>query len=255
MDMIAPTAVRTLVGKDAAVPSTKERNEEILRATRILDSLSRDEIANLAEQCRPVRVESGTHIFSKDEPGTHVYWVVEGRVKLAVTARTGHDLFFKMVEAGEWFGEVSAIEGGPRYADAIAQTASHLLSLERSYLTGVIEKNPRAMAELVRVLIGHIRHSAANIETVTLQGASARVWCRIVDLAQRRGTKLPTTGGIRIEHGLSQQELADSVALTRVMVNRQLSEWRSRGLIETSRGVLVILDPAALEAEVWRGHP
>lgn len=224
---------------------------EILRSTRILKSLPDDDIAFLAARCHDFRVAAGTRVFAKEEFARDVYWVIEGRIKLSVTARTGHELFFTTAEAGGWFGEVSAIEGGPRYADATALADCHLLALDRRPLTEILENRPRALAEVVRLLCGHLRHSAANIETVTLQSASMRIWGRIVDLAHRYPGEPPPGGGIRIEHGLSQQELADSVALTRVMVNRQLAEWRAHGLVETGRGVIVVPDPVALEAFVW----
>ena len=55
---------------------------------------------------------------------------------------------------------------------------------------------------------------------------------------------------MRIEHQLSQQELGERVGLTRVSINRMLSAWRDRGLIEDGRGYIVVRDMARLEEAV-----
>jgi len=106
--------------------------------------------------------------------------------------------------------------------------------------------------DVVRILCGQLRQAVANIETLGLHNAETRIWCRLMDLSYRYPEIGRQGEAKRIRHGLSQQDLADSVGLTRVMVNRQLREWREKGLIEYSRGVIVIPDPAAFEAFVWR---
>ncbi len=73
----------------------------------------------------------------------------------------------------------------------------------------------------------------------------ARLYRRLRALATRYGRE-EADGAIRIEHGLSQQELADSIGITRVSVNKQLVEWRTLGLIDHGRGFAVIRDMEAL---------
>ncbi|MEZ4289280.1 MAG: helix-turn-helix domain-containing protein [Myxococcota bacterium] len=90
-----------------------------------------------------------------------------------------------------------------------------------------------------------------NIENVGLEKARTRLWSRLMLLSVRYSKTDETTGAMRIEHGLSQQKLADSVGLTRVLVNRQLSSWREQGLVETGRGFVLLRDPEALERFVW----
>ena len=75
---------------------------------------------------------------------------------------------------------------------------------------------------------------------------------RLMILSRQHGRLDEGTGRLRIQHGLSQQGLADSANLSRVSVNRQLAEWQGRGLAASGRGFVEIPDPAALEAHVWR---
>lgn len=229
-----------------------ERVESVLRETALLESLPDDEISKLASHGRMVHFEAGELVFGKGTQGTHAYWVVNGRIKVIATARNGSELLLKMVEVGDYCGEISAIERGVRSSNAIADCATDAVALESRYLAPAIERCPGAAMDVVRILCGYLRQAVTNIETLALNGAEARIWCRLVDLSYRYPDVDPAASTIRIQHGLSQQGLTDSVGLTRVMVNRQLNEWREKGLIEYGRGVVVIRDTAAFEAFVWR---
>ena len=79
-----------------------------------------------------------------------------------------------------------------------------------------------------------------------LLDSRARLVRRIKSLADQFG-KSEADGVVRIEHRLSQQEIGESVGLTRVSVNRLLSQWRSEGLIQDGRGYLVVPDLERLE--------
>ena len=94
------------------------------------------------------------------------------------------------------------------------------------------------------------RIAGETIKNLGLNGAELRIWSRLTHLSNQYGQTHSEKKSIHIAHGLSQKDLADSVGLTRVMVNRQLRIWREEGLIEDGRGFSVILDPEALEAFV-----
>jgi CRP/FNR family transcriptional regulator len=229
-----------------------EQTRGALRATSLLESLPDEEIDGLAAHARFVHFEAGEQVFAKGSLGTHAYWVLEGRIRLTATARNGHELLLKMVDAGDHCGEVAAIEQGPRSSTATAETDVDAVSIKSRHLVDALERCPAAAMDVIRFLCAYLRQAVANIETVGLHSAETRIWCRLMDLSYRYPGFDGASRAIRIAHGFSQQALADSVGLTRVMVNRQLSEWRERGLIETGRGVIVIPDPEAFEAFVWR---
>lgn len=106
--------------------------------------------------------------------------------------------------------------------------------------------------KLARLLCVQVRIAGATLENLTFHGAETRIWTRLMFLSEQYGEVDPVSGALHIKHRLSQQSLADSVGLTRVMVNRQLSEWRQQGLIEDGRGFVLVLDPKKLESFVWR---
>ena len=104
-------------------------------------------------------------------------------------------------------------------------------------------------------LCWHIREAVTNLENVGLHDAKTRLWLRLMYLGHRYGSVDRETGRLRITHQFSQQSLADSIGLTRVMVNRQLGSWRDRDLIVYGRGFVEILDLSKLEEDVWDFAP
>jgi len=217
----------------------------------MLAMLPEPDLAEIVSRVRQYDFAAGEFVFSKGAPGSHVYWVESGRLRLTLSSARGGEVLHQMVEEGESCGILSLLDGGLRVVNAIADRRSHLFGLEGRYLLPVLERNPKACLALSKDLCETIRVAGDSIENLGLKNSEERIWSRLLHLSNRYGEFDEEKKSIRIVHGLSQQDLADSVGLTRVMVNRQLSVWRKAGLTEDGRGFVVILDPPALESHVW----
>ena len=75
-----------------------------------------------------------------------------------------------------------------------------------------------------------------------------RLYCKLTEFAVSIGRDVD--GGIFVEHGLQQGELASSIGASREAVNRQLALWRDQGLITLRRGALLLKDPVGLKMAV-----
>ena len=179
--------------------------------------------------------------------------MVEGRLKALTTSREGDDVVFTIFGPGEVFGEMALLDGKPRSADAVAATETELITLHRRDYLPVLYKNPKAVGQITSILCNRIRQTSAFVEDAVFLDAPARMLRRMRALAEQYGRPEPDRVGIRIQHGLSQQELGESVGLTRVSINRHLAAWRERGLIQDGRGYIVVPDMSKLEAAVRDG--
>jgi len=211
-----------------------------------------DQLAQIARGARQYDFSAGETVFSKGAPGSYVYWVHSGRLRLTLTSPGGGKILHSMVEVGCYCGEISLLDGGLRLFNASADRRSHLIGLDSRTLLPALERNPQVVLSITRLLCEAIRVSGERIENLGLHNAETRIWSRLIHLSHQYGQTNGSNSSIRIAHGLSQQDLADSVGLTRVMVNRQLRFWREEKLTQDGRGFVVILDPLALEAFVWR---
>jgi len=226
-----------------------------LGKTRLLESLPPQELLDLAKAGRQERVASGGAIFLKGTPGQSFYLLCEGRVKITSSGPNGNELLLDLVEAGQHFGEIAVIDGSPRTVNAIATQPSQIVSFDRSVIVPVLHRNPTTALALSLFLCDRLRVVIENLEGIGLLDAPTRLWMRLKSLGRRYAEPQTGNEAIHIGHGLSQQNIADSIGVTRVMVNRQLGIWREAGLIEDGRGFIRIPDPEALEAFVLDPRP
>ena len=222
---------------------------DMLRSSDVLRAIPEHELDHLASRLRRIPCPRGRLLFTKGDEGTGVMLVVSGRVKIVSVSPSGTEVILNIIEPGHVFGEMALLDGKPRSADAIAALDSEVVELSRKDFLDVLGRNPDAAVQMMVVLCDRIRQATSFVEDAVLLDSAARLLHRLKALAEQYGRSGPD-GSIRIEHGLSQQEIGESVGLTRVSINRLLGQWRERGLVEGGRGWLVIRDLAGLEAAV-----
>jgi CRP-like cAMP-binding protein len=227
-------------------PIGREELWELLRGSDLLGRIPKHEIDQLTKRVRRHSYSRGELIFMKEDEGREVMLVASGRVKIVSASDTGTEVIHNLIEAGQVFGEMALLDGKPRSADAVAAADSEIIELAREDFLDILRRNPEAAIEMMAILCGRIRQATSFVEDAVLLDSRARLLQRVKSLADQFG-KVDGDGAVRIEHRLSQQEIGESVGLTRVSVNRLLSQWRSEGLIKDGRGYLVVPDLDRLE--------
>jgi CRP-like cAMP-binding protein len=222
----------------------------LLRGSALLALLPEAELQGLADRVHRSRHGSGAFIFRKGDEGAGMMIVLKGRVKIGSVGVSGSELILNVMEPGQIFGEMALVDGEPRSADAVAAKDCEIVTLLRRDFLPVLSRHPDAALGMMAVLSRRIRQTTQFVEDAIFLDVAARLLHRIEQLAERYGCEDPESGAVRIDHDFTQQDLADSVGLTRVSINRQLSAWEERGLIEKGRGWIRIPDPDALDAFV-----
>lgn len=231
-------------------PIGRDEFGTLLQSSDLLEQIPDHEIEALSHRARRVHYPRGKAIFQKHDLGTEVMIVLAGRVKIVSTAPSGSEVIHNIIEAGQVFGEMALLDGKPRSADAIAAADCEIIELSRDDFLEVLLRNPRSAIRMMAILCGRIRQSTAFVEDAVLLDAETRLFHRFKTLAEQYGKPEADGRGARIDHRLSQQEIGESVGLTRVSVNRLLRRWRVDGLIEDGRGYAIIPDFARLEAAI-----
>ena len=103
----------------AALPP--ELHPEMLRKIRAFADLSLDQLVRVATYADVQQYPNHTTLMRAGGPGDSVFFLLSGRVRLKLTVK-GRELPIGEIEAGGVFGQISLFDGGPRVADAIAET-------------------------------------------------------------------------------------------------------------------------------------
>lgn len=86
------------------------------------------------------------------DPGADFYIVQQGNVTLSCPDESGNEMELATLGPGDFFGEISLLDGGPRTASARARTAATLLTLGREDFLQFLRTKPTAAIHVMTVL-------------------------------------------------------------------------------------------------------
>lgn len=219
--------------------------QAILRAHPLFAKMERAAIEQLASYAVTQQVARGATIFRKGDAGTSLYAVCSGTVKISVPSSDGKDAVFNVINAGDIFGEIALLDGGPRTADAVAITDCELMKIERRNFIPLIREHPDMAEKIIEVLCSRLRNSSEQIEDVIfldLPGRLAKVLLRL--------SATPGDPSRLKKITLTQREIGQIIGMSRESTNKQLREWHQQHWIRLERGGVVVIKPDALSAFV-----
>ena len=220
--------------------------EAILAQVPLFKHLPDEGLADLGKKLRQRRFERDQIIFHKNDPGSTLYIIISGKVKIALPSAEGENVLVALLSTGDFFGELSLFDGEPRSATSIAAEATDILTLDQEDLFEYLMGNPMASKEIFAELSLRLRRTDELLSDAAFCDLSTRLSKRILDLAERYGQSLEG-GGTRINLRMRQQDFADMVGVTRESVNKILKTYKMKGLIRMEKGYVSILDQEALE--------
>lgn len=200
----------------------------------------------LFETARPVRYRARQTIFTEGEPGFSLILIEEGRVEISNTSLAGRKSVINHMGPGEVLGEIAALDGGARSADAVAATAVAGLSLSRENLLAYIADRPEIAKALIVELCKKVRNASEMFLTQSIIEGEPRLARGLLRLFDKWGST-QSDGRAILEEKFSQQDIGEFSGLARENVNRQIKAWVELGVLRTEGRHLVLVDPDALE--------
>lgn len=132
---------------------------DVLREVPLFRELDAAERAVLAGQADAVRWAKGTRIFNRGDAGDSFYVVTSGKVELSAETTTGERRVLSLAGPGEFFGELTLLDGGPRSADAGALEDTQAVEISRADLTELFRVHPGAAIDVLSVTGKRLRET------------------------------------------------------------------------------------------------
>lgn len=124
---------------------------DMLARVPIFSGLSRRELEAVARQGKEVRHREGRVLAREGETGLGFFLILEGEARVTVEGR-----FRRTLGPGDFFGEISLLDGGVRTATVVAETPMALLRIDRAGVARIVKEDPgvglRMLEELARRL-------------------------------------------------------------------------------------------------------
>ena len=213
---------------------------DLLQSVSLFFDLSEKELGYIEEKMVTRRYENGNYIFLEDSEGEQCFFVAKGSVKVTRLSKDGREVILTMLNAGDFFGEMSLLDGESRSANVIALEETKVLTLNREDFLVVLHDYPTIAIQLVKEMAGRLRKSDRQIASLSLSDAEKRITMCIIRFADDQG--VIKNGKVSIPKTPIQQDIANMAGTSRETVSRALSILEKENLIERNGRELIILD-------------
>ncbi len=217
-----------------------ESDVAVLRKAGIFSGTGSDAVDAVVAQMEFVSAARGSVLYQQGEPGRHLYVILSGKVKLTQVTAHGNERLIALLSAQDQFGELSLLDPGPRTATASIVDDARLALLDKAHLDQWMLRHPEIALQVLRVVSRRLRRTRSDLADMIFLDVPARMAKLLLELASRFGVR--EARGVRIDHGLTQVELAQLIGSSRETVNKTLSDFAGRGWIRLESASIVLLD-------------
>ncbi|HVM07799.1 MAG TPA: Crp/Fnr family transcriptional regulator [Acidimicrobiales bacterium] len=187
------------------------------------------------------RYYAGSALFLEGDPPGTVFAVESGRVSI-ISESGDSQVELSTTAAGHFLGEVSAIDGLPRSASAIAATDVDAIVLPAGRFNQLLESQPQLAMRVMRLLANRLRLSTQERVRHRHGDAITRIAAALVTASEERGTPVGTLTRVPVE----ARELAAHVDGDHEMTSRALAGLEGEGWIEVGAEGIDILNLPSL---------
>ena len=204
----------------------------------------------LARSLRRRRFRRNEVIFHQGDPGDSLHIVGSGAVKIVLPSTEGDEAIIATLRPGDFFGELSLLDGAPRSATAVALEATETLVLPRVAFQGLVARDAELRDALLAGLAAELRRLTGHVEELHFLDLAGRLAMRLTRLA--RESRPGASGEVVLDWPYTQSDLAAMIGGTRQSVNKLLGDLVDEGLLTLEPDRLVIRDVDRLARRAQR---
>lgn len=197
-----------------------------------------------SQVCRKAAVKKhyrrGDILFHQGDPADSLFLIKEGSFKLVRVNEEGKEVILQVAGKGEVLGEATLFREGTQPASAIALETARVCSLNRRRLEQIIRESPDLAMQVIFSLGNRLYHIWEQVTELRTGSTREKVLNLLIRLAGEYGEPCPE--GTKIKLYLTQQDIADFVGVSRVMVAQALKELSARNCIDRVDKYFVLRD-------------
>lgn len=176
-------------------------------------------------------------ILHQDMPNDLIYYIDQGRVRLAVLSDEGDEKTIAIVTAGNIFGEISALDGFNTHMSVVAITDVDIYTVKNNIF---LNQDDEVVNKLIRSLVRKNRLYVSELESVVFKDAFSRLVACMHRLSNKYGIRKDNK--IYIPVKFTHQEMSKLLGCSRVTVTNIINKLKREKIIAYEQGVHVILD-------------
>ncbi len=187
----------------------------------------------------------GTPVFQQGESSDSVYLIDSGLAKITTLSSAGGEVIIGLRSAGRLLGAETAVLQGRHMTSAVTLTTCSLCAIPRCTFTDLLQTNPKVswyLHELHSREILDLANQQLILRTSTLRQRFAHFLTRFATSAASHDS----TGPLRIEIPLKQQDVAQLLSVTPEHFSRLTSQLEQDGVIHRQGRFVIVVRPGDL---------
>ena len=215
-----------------------------LRKFNIFKGLNDKELAAVAEKVVIREIAAGQLVVEEGKAsGKTFYMINKGKVKVSRMNEEGKEVVLTMLGSGDFFGEMSLLDGSARSADVATVEKVQIYSLSSRAFLDFLKQHDKIAMNLLLVLCQRIRRSDAQIKSLTLMNSIGRIASTLIRLAIPEGADRLTRTTRKIAKLPARDILANMSGTPISTVTKALELFVKSGFAKKEGRTYVILNP------------
>ena len=206
----------------------------MLKDISLFSCLDDDAIRYFEKVALRKRFPKNRIVFSKGDESDSLYVVESGKVWAVIHDEEGKEIVLAVIGAGEYFGEMAALDGIPRSATIVTKETTEMLIIHRDDFKKCLSSSPDMAFNLLKVLLERLRRANQKIESLAFSNVHGRVANLLMQFAEPSGNEWV------IPEKLTHQEIGYMVGSSREMVSKILGELVKAGYISIEKKQITI---------------
>lgn len=202
-----------------------------------LDEKQMDQITQLAHSVRRAR---GEMIYHQGERSAGLYILHKGRIKVYRLAESGKEQLVRILEPGDFTGELSLFDDTPHDAYAEALEAVEICMIERDQMQQLLKEYPAISLKMLAEFSSRLADTEQRAARIAMESAETRIALYLADLSEEQRT-------LTVELPMNRKDLASYLGTTPETISRKLSLFEEQGWIhQAGMKTVEILDLDAI---------
>jgi len=195
-----------------------------------------------------VTIPKEEHVYKTTQSSDYIFFIVEGRIKIANISEDGKEITKAILGKGEVFGELSMLGEQKRRDFAIALEDTKICKLSANEMKSLIKDHSSLSLFFMKIMGSKMLEMERRLESLVFKDSRSRIVEFLSELVQKRGQRIGYEWVVR--NFITHQEIANLTATSRQTVTTVLNELRNSNLLTFNRKRLLIRDLDKLKEEI-----
>lgn len=212
--------------------------QQIIHNVPFFKNVSQNHIEQIIDDFSIVYAQKDEAIMYQTDKSTDMYIIIKGRVKVSLLSEEGEEFILTDLQKGDFFGELSLIDGSPRSATVIADEDSTFGVLKREKLLAEIQREPMIALGLLTSVVHRLRYATEREEQFAFFDVRKRILKLFEQYIDKEGKQVED-GFYRMKKR-THKDIALRVGSSRESVTKILKSLASKNLIKERSDLLLV---------------